>query len=63
MTYRDPLARRRTIADLIELQAEAVPHNALLRTENGKVQKLALRERGIDGATWDREEGDHGLRR
>jgi crotonobetaine/carnitine-CoA ligase len=26
----------------------------LPRTENGKVQKYKLRERGVSGSTWDR---------
>ena len=31
--------------------------NALPMTENGKVQKFRLRERGVTAATWDRETG------
>ena len=30
---------------------------ALPMTENGKVQKFRLRERGVTAATWDRETG------
>ncbi len=30
----------------------------LPRTENGKVQKFRLRERGVTAATWDREAKD-----
>jgi crotonobetaine/carnitine-CoA ligase len=34
----------------------------LPRTENGKVQKFRLRERGVTAATWDREAADSSLR-
>ena len=34
----------------------------LPRTENGKVQKFRLRERGVTAATWDREARDSSLR-
>ena len=32
-------------------------------TENGKVQKFKLRERGITGTTWDREAAGYKLAR
>ena len=35
----------------------------LPRTENGKVQKYALRERGVTAATWDREASGYRLKR
>jgi crotonobetaine/carnitine-CoA ligase len=40
---------------------EFVP--ALPRTENGKVQKFKLRERGRTGSTWDREAAGVRLKR
>ena len=35
----------------------------LPKTANGKVQKFKLRERGVTGATWDREAAGVTLRR
>jgi crotonobetaine/carnitine-CoA ligase len=37
--------------------------DALPRTENGKVQKFKLRERGRSAATWDREAAGITLKR
>jgi carnitine-CoA ligase len=37
--------------------------DALPRTENGKVQKFKLRERGRTAATWDREAAGVRLKR
>jgi crotonobetaine/carnitine-CoA ligase len=47
------------------LPRHAVPRylevmTVLPRTENGKVQKYRLRERGVTAATWDREAGGRG---
>ena len=36
---------------------------ALPRTENGKVQKFLLRERGVTAGTWDREAAGYVVRR
>ncbi len=35
----------------------------LPKTSNGKIQKFALRERGIGAATWDREAAGYKLKR
>jgi crotonobetaine/carnitine-CoA ligase len=35
----------------------------LPRTENGKIQKFRLRERGVTAATWDREAAGYAVRR
>jgi carnitine-CoA ligase len=35
----------------------------LPRTENGKVRKYALRERGVTASTWDREAAGYQLKR
>ena len=40
---------------------EALPD--LPRTENGKVQKFKLRERGVTSATWDRQAANYTVRR
>ena len=37
--------------------------DALPVTENGKVQKFTLRDRGVTAATWDREAAGLGLKR
>jgi crotonobetaine/carnitine-CoA ligase len=37
--------------------------DALPATENGKIQKYKLRERGIGAATWDREKAGITVRR
>jgi crotonobetaine/carnitine-CoA ligase len=52
-------------AELVAFCAERMPHFAvpryidivtdLPRTENGKVRKVALRERGVGAQTWDRD--------
>jgi crotonobetaine/carnitine-CoA ligase len=47
MTYLHPRAEQRTIADLIELQAEAMPHKPLLRTEQRSQTYLEARDAGV----------------
>ena len=37
--------------------------DALPATENGKIQKYKLRERGVTDTTWDREAAGYQLRR
>jgi crotonobetaine/carnitine-CoA ligase len=37
--------------------------DALPATENGKVQKFKLRERGVSQTTWDREASGYVLKR
>jgi crotonobetaine/carnitine-CoA ligase len=37
--------------------------NALPVTENGKVTKYKLRERGVTAVTWDREKAGYKVRR
>lgn len=45
----EPLLPRFAVPRYVELTSD------LPRTENGKVQKFALREKGVGPATWDRE--------
>ena len=45
----EPLLPRFAVPRFVELAAD------LPRTENGKVRKIALRDKGVGAATWDRE--------
>lgn len=54
LRHCEPLLPRFAVPRFVELVAE------LPRTENGKVQKFRLRERGVGPRTWDREA--HGAR-
>jgi crotonobetaine/carnitine-CoA ligase len=59
--------------ELMQFCATRLPHFAvprfvdfvpdLPRTENGKVRKYELRERGVTASTWDREASGYQLRR
>ena len=64
---------RSTHIELIEFCEPRLPYFAVPRfiefvdelptTENGKVQKYKLRERGVTARTWDREAAGTGKRR
>lgn len=55
--FCEPRLARFAIPRYLEL-VESLP-----LTDNGKVQKAVLRERGVGAATWDREESGYELRR
>ncbi len=62
-----------TAIDLVEFCQPRLPYFAIPRyvefvtqlpaTENGKIQKFKLRERGVTGAAWDRESAGYRLKR
>jgi crotonobetaine/carnitine-CoA ligase len=55
--YCEPLLPYFAVPRYVEFVA------ALPTTENGKVQKYKLSERGVTGATWDREAAGYKLKR
>jgi len=64
---------RLTAIDLVEFCQPRLPYFAIPRyvefvtqlpaTENGKIQKFKLRERGVTEATWDRESAGYRMKR
>jgi crotonobetaine/carnitine-CoA ligase len=62
-----------TAIDLVEFCQPRLPYFAIPRyvefvtqlpaTENGKIQKFKLRERGVTEAAWDRESAGYRLKR
>lgn len=68
--FADECDAKKVLAPSGLLRAEnyAVPRfvemvQSLPRTENGKVQKFKLRERGLGALTWDREKAGVKLKR